>query len=202
LNEVSQKRGRWPHASSLIKKKLDDVVGSLNASLKRHSGEGRNPVTSGYSGCRIKSGMTNLGLFTKPTMFGNIIRGEIMKENVLLSAGQMLTEIPRETWEQHLEQAPKDISKTLGFMTDVHHLIRNFVVRELPRAGKPLSPNLISEELDLSLSKTIEILDELEKNLFFLVRNEQGDVTWAFPVTVDKTPHRMTFSTCERINAA
>jgi hypothetical protein len=125
-----------------------------------------------------------------------------MKENVLLSAGQMLTEIPRETWEQHVEQAPEDISKTLSFMTNAHHLVRNFVVRELPRIGKPLSPELISEELDMSLSKTIEILDELEKNLFFLVRNEKGEVTWTFPVTADKTPHRMAFSTGERINAA
>jgi hypothetical protein len=125
-----------------------------------------------------------------------------MKENVLLSAGQLFTEIPRETWEQHLEQAPKDIAKILSFMTNAHHLVRNFVVRELPIVGKPLSPGLISAELNLSLSKTIEIIDELEKNLFFLVRNEQGDVTWAFPVTADKTPHRMTFSTGERINAA
>jgi hypothetical protein len=125
-----------------------------------------------------------------------------MKENVLLSAGQMFTEIPRETWEQHVEQTPKDIAKTLSFMTKAHHLIRNFVVRELPRIGKPLSPELISAELNLPLSKTVEILDELEKNLFFLVRNEHGEVTWAFPVTADKTPHRMTFSTGERLNAA
>jgi hypothetical protein len=73
-----------------------------------------------------------------------------MKENVLLGAGQLFTEIPRETWEQHLEQAPKDISKILGFMTKAHHLVRNFVVRELPIVGKPLSPGLISEELKLS----------------------------------------------------
>jgi hypothetical protein len=80
----------------------------------------------------------------------NVNKGDIMRENVLLSAGQLFTEIPRETWEQHVKQAPEDIAKTLGFMTDVHHLIRDFVVRELPRAGKPLSPKLISEELDLS----------------------------------------------------
>ena len=125
-----------------------------------------------------------------------------MKEHVLLSAGQLFTEIPREKWEQRVAQAPKDIAKTLNFMTDAHHLIRNFVVRELPSFGKPLSPELISEGLDLSISSTVEILDELEKNLFFLVRNEQGEVTWAFPVTVDKTPHHMTFSTGKRLNAA
>ena len=79
---------------------------------------------------------------------------------------------------------------------------RNFVVRELPRTGKPIPPELISDELNLPLSKITEILDDLEKNLFFLVRNEQGEISWAFPVTADKTPHRLTFSTGERLNAA
>ena len=74
-----------------------------------------------------------------------------MKEKVLFSEGQKVKEIPRETWEQHVEQAPKDIAKTLSFMTKAHHLIRNFVVRELPKIGKPLSPELISAELNLSL---------------------------------------------------
>jgi hypothetical protein len=128
--------------------------------------------------------------------------GENMKENILSSAGNQLTEIPREIWEQHVDQTSKDIPKVLGFMTEAHHLIRYFVVRELPRIGKPIAPERISEELDIPLSRTIEILDDLEKNLFFLVRNEQGEISWAFPVTVDKTPHRLTFSTGERLNAA
>ena len=125
-----------------------------------------------------------------------------MKENILSSAGDQLTEIPREIWEQHVDQTSKDIPKVLGFMTEAHHLIRYFVVKELPRIGKPIAPERISEELDIPLSRTTEILDNLEKNLFFLVRNEQGEISWAFPVTVDKTPHRLTFSTGERLNAA
>jgi hypothetical protein len=73
---------------------------------------------------------------------------------------------------------------------------------ESPSDRKPIPPALISAELNMSLSKTIEILDELERNLFFLVRNDQGEISWAFPVTVDKTPHHLTFSTGERLNAA
>jgi hypothetical protein len=125
-----------------------------------------------------------------------------MKENILASAGNQLTEIPREIWEQHVAQTTQDISKKLGFMTKAHHLIRYFVVRELPRIGKPIPPELISDELSIPLSKTSEILDDLEKNLFFLVRNEQGEIAWAFPVTADKTPHQLTFSTGESLNAA
>ena len=125
-----------------------------------------------------------------------------MKENILASAGNQLTEIPGEIWQQHEKQTLQDISKVLGFMTKAHHLIRYFVVRELPRLGKPITPELISDELKIPIARTIEILDDLEKNLFFLVRNERGEISWAFPVTADKTPHQLTFSTGERLNAA
>ena len=125
-----------------------------------------------------------------------------MKENVLVRNGRKFIEMPRETWEKHIAQAPKDCSQILSFMTEEHHLIRYFVVRELPHIGKPIPPELISDELKMPLSMTNNILDDLEENLFFLVRNEQGEVSWAFPVTVDKTPHQLTFSTGERLNAA
>ncbi len=42
----------------------------------------------------------------------------------------------------------------------------------------------------------------LEKHMTFVFRNEQGAVTWAYPVTVDRTPHRVAFSTGERVYAA
>ena len=125
-----------------------------------------------------------------------------MKENVLMGKGRKFIEIPRETWEQHIAQASQDFAKILSFMTEEHHLIRYFVVKELPHIGRPIPPELISEELKMSLSRTTKILDDLEKNLFFLVRNEQGEVSWAFPVTADKTPHHLTFSTGERLNSA
>ncbi len=125
-----------------------------------------------------------------------------MKENVLMGKGRKFIELPRETWDQHIAQAPQDCAKILSFMTEEHHLIRYFVVKELPHIGKPIPPELISEELKISLSSTTKILDDLERNLFFLVRNEQGEVSWAFPVTADKTPHHLTFSTGERLNAA
>ena len=125
-----------------------------------------------------------------------------MQEYVISSDGHKFTEIPRQTWEQHVEQSPQEVSKVLSFMTEAHHSVRNFVVGKLPGIGKPIPPEMISKELNMSLSEATEILDDLEKNLFFLVRNEQGEVAWAFPVTAEKTPHQMTFSTGERLNAA
>ena len=91
---------------------------------------------------------------------------------------------------------------SLDFMSDDHHRVRNFVVSELPRAGKALPPAAIASRLDLTLEQVIKILDDLERHLVFLFRNPQGEVAWAYPVTVDQTPHRVTFSSGEKIYAA
>jgi len=91
----------------------------------------------------------------------------------------------------------------LAFMTPTHHAVRNCVVRELPRgSGAPLPAKRIAAMLRLELSRVIAVLDELERHLFFLIRNAAGDVTWAFPVTIAPTPHRLRFSTGERISGA
>jgi hypothetical protein len=94
------------------------------------------------------------------------------------------------------------MSDDLAFMTPHHHAVRNFVVRELPRHGAPLSPTQIARSLRLDAKVVTDLLDDLEKHLFFLVRNERGEVSWAFPVTSDRTPHRLRFSTGEQIFGA
>ena len=91
----------------------------------------------------------------------------------------------------------------LDFMTPQHHAVRNFVVRELPRNhARPLSPAQIARSLRLDLDSTASLLDDLERHLFFLVRDGRGDVSWAFPVTTEQTPHRLHFSTGESIFGA
>jgi len=91
----------------------------------------------------------------------------------------------------------------LAFMTTAHRTVRNFVVRELPRnGGRPLTPTQIASSLSLDSQSVPGLLDDLESHLLFLVRNVHGDVSWAFPVTSDRTPHRLRFSTGERIFGA
>lgn len=87
-------------------------------------------------------------------------------------------------------------------MTDEHHRVRDFVVRELPRIAEPVSPEVIGQSLNLEPDVLVPILDELEQKLTFLFRNQLGSVTWAYPVTVEKTPHSITFSSGEQIYAA
>ena len=104
---------------------------------------------------------------------------------------------------ENLEQAPAHIAHRLSFMSEDHHRVRNFVVSELPRhGGEALPSDTIGQRLKLAPERCESILQELERNLFFLVRDERGAVTWAFPVTVEPTPHRLRFSNGEEIYGA
>jgi hypothetical protein len=82
-------------------------------------------------------------------------------------------------------------------MSQDHHRVRDFAVTELARTGAPLSPEAIAAALGLPLTRTGTVLDDLERHLTFLFRNERGEVTWAYPVTVDETPHAARFSSGE-----
>src|SRR6266571_4358274 len=109
-----------------------------------------------------------------------------MRDIILIGRQEKILEVSAEAWKQHLANARQHSRTRLSFMTSDHHLVRNFVVRELPRnQGKPLNPEDISQRLSLPLSIVITILEDLEKHLFFLVRNDAGQVSWAFPVTSD-----------------
>jgi hypothetical protein len=125
-----------------------------------------------------------------------------MQEKVLLGRGKQMHEIPQAMWEGHLHQIPDHSRERLSFMTEQHHRVRYYAVRELVGLMKPLTPESISAALKLPLERVHVILEELEQKLFFLVRDEQGNVAWAYPVTVEPTPHRLRFSSGERLYAA
>lgn len=125
-----------------------------------------------------------------------------MERDILIADGRGFTELPRAEWDAQLRKVSEGSDDRLDFMTDDHHRVRYFAVRELALRGHPLRPEDFAEGLGLPPAEVVEILDELERRLFFLVRNDAGAVSWAFPVTIDKTPHKLTFSTGERLHGA
>ena len=126
-----------------------------------------------------------------------------MDKPLLLGFWRKLLRIPRAIWQKQVKKMAEETEENaLAFMSDEHHRVRDFVVLELPRAGNPLSPELIANRLSLPVERVVQILDELEKHMTFVFRDGQGAVEWAYPVTAAQTPHRVTFSTDETIYAA
>lgn len=125
-----------------------------------------------------------------------------MAEHILVGRGEGFLEIPRRAWESHFDNAKEHSHQRLAFMSDDHHRVRNYVVRELPVLGQAIPPQTIAEALNFPPAAVANILDELEENLTFLFRNTVGNVAWAYPVTVDETPHHVEFSSGERLYGA
>ncbi len=120
-----------------------------------------------------------------------------MKNTMLLGLARYLLPLPPFIWQKRVSG-----EANLDFMSVDHHRVRDFVVMEIPKVGKPLSPACIAQALDLPADRLSVILDDLEKHMAFLFRNPQGEVEWAYPVTAACTPHHIAFSTGERIDAA
>ena len=125
-----------------------------------------------------------------------------MSSKLMSGFWRFMLMVPPSLWEKQIAKTRKRIRRECEFMSDEHRLVHHYVVRELPRVGEPMVPEAIAEGLDMGLSRVKAILAELEEHMTFLVTNSDGSVIWAYPVTVEQTPHRVTFSTGERIYAA
>ena len=110
--------------------------------------------------------------------------------------------LPGMVWKKRVNGEKDHMTARLAFMSEDHHRVRNYVVRELPRLGAPITPARLAEDLVLPTERVAVILEQLERHLTFLFRNPAGDVAWAYPVTADETPHRITINGKEKLYAA
>jgi hypothetical protein len=114
-----------------------------------------------------------------------------MDQSVLVATGLKFDRRPLADWQGAVRRSTAGMRRRLAFMTADHHAVRNFAVRTLPEVQRPLPVDEIAGKLSLPVARVRQILEELERHLFFLVRNDGGEVAWAFPVTADPTPHEM-----------
>jgi hypothetical protein len=113
------------------------------------------------------------------------------EDSVLVGRGTSMDRIPAYHWRSHVAAATERISARLAFMSEEHHQVRRFAVREIAWKARPITEAEICSGLKLPRDRVHQILDELESRLFFLVRNSRGAVSWAYPFTADETPHRV-----------
>lgn len=125
-----------------------------------------------------------------------------MGNKLLAGVWRTMVGVPPFLWEKKIDKARQKVKMSTQFMSPEHRLVHHYVVLELPRVGEPIAAEKVARDLALSPERVEEILQDLEKHLTFLVRNDQGHVVWAYPVTVERTPHRITFGSGERLYAA
>ena len=125
-----------------------------------------------------------------------------MQNKLMAGVWRYMLGVPPFLWEKQIEKAVRKVERSTAFMSQEHRLVHHFVVREMPRLGRPVPPELVAQELALTADRVAEILMTLERRLTFLYRNSDGQVAWAYPGTVEETPHAVSFSSGEQLFAA
>ena len=125
-------------------------------------------------------------------------------KRVLLGFKRHMLPVP---WGIFRRAVPREAAKTRRALGGVNldqaqRQVHHFVVRDLPRLGRAMSPEHVADQLGMKLAQVVAIFDELERRMIYLFRPNGREVEWAYPVTVEETPHRLAFSSGERLYAA
>ena len=106
-----------------------------------------------------------------------------MADLILMGRGASIENIPLRDWERELSATPEHIARRLEFMSCDHHLVRNFVVRELPRLGRPISLAEISHALHLTRELYVErddFMEDAPKKFFRLSLGREVRLRYAY----------------------
>ncbi|MFC2177212.1 hypothetical protein ACFLRH_02215 [Actinomycetota bacterium] len=125
-----------------------------------------------------------------------------MSNTLLIRRKRRMLRVPSAIWKRNVRGDARRITARLEFMGPDHHRVRNFVVTELARIQQPLSAESIAQSLGLEPDRVVEVLDELEAQRTFTYRTDSHCVDWAYPVTAESTPHRVTLDSGDRFFAA
>ncbi len=121
---------------------------------------------------------------------------------VLVGRGAEIDAIPASAWWNALvEHLPRSRAR-FEQLPPLHRAVRRAAVLALVRTGRPVPARALADEVGAPLPEVRDALADLERWLFFLVRDAAGDVAWAFPFTAEPTPHRVSFSSGERLYGA
>lgn len=125
-----------------------------------------------------------------------------MFDSVLIRRNGRFFRVPGLLWRRTVRAEARRMRRRLGFMNRDHHRVRDFAVSEIARSGRPVSPAQVAAGAGLPESRVVPILDELERNMTFLFRRDGLRVDWAYPVTTERTPHRVCLDSGERFFGA
>ena len=124
------------------------------------------------------------------------------KRKMLMGIGGFMVPIPGMISGIGLKKSVEGIKARAALLSVEERRVHHFIVRKMAVVTEPITAELVSGELGLSLETVKNTIDKLEEMKTFLCRSDGPGVDWAYPLSLDNTGHRMTASTGERFFAA
>ena len=119
-----------------------------------------------------------------------------------IGIGKFMVPVPLVISNRGLEKAVSGAKAKARLLSEEERRVHHFVVKKMAVAKEPITAELISQELGISLEKVEKIIDKLEGLKTFVYRSDGKGINWAYPLSLENTSHRMTASTGEEFSAA
>ena len=119
-----------------------------------------------------------------------------------MGVGKFMLPIPLVISNKGLQKGVSGAEAKAGLLSEEEQKVHHFVVKKMADVQEPITAELISEELGISLKTVVKIIERLEVLKTFLYRSDGTGINWAYPLSLDNTGHRMTVSTGEQFSAA
>jgi hypothetical protein len=116
---------------------------------------------------------------------------------VRMGRGPAMELVPESDWWSALQGHMPAARRRFDALSPLQRAVRRAAVLLLAGTGRPVPPPALAAYVGAPLAEVTAALAELERRLFFIVRDGAGAVSWAFPVTAVATPHQLTFPTGE-----
>ena len=125
-----------------------------------------------------------------------------LEGHVQLGVGRFTLPMPAFIIRKMVRSGVKKAEIKAGRFSPMKRRIHHWVVKKLPEKQAPISAAQIAADLGYDLNTVAGIVDELEAEKTFLYRHNAEAINWAYPVTVESTPHHITFGSGESVYAA
>ena len=119
-----------------------------------------------------------------------------------IGIGKFMVPVPLVISNRGLEKGVSGAKAKARLLSEEERRVHHFVVKKMAVAKEPITAELISQELGISLEKVEKIIDKLEGLKTFVYRRDGKGINWAYPLSLENTSHRMTASTGEEFSAA
>ena len=121
---------------------------------------------------------------------------------MLMGIGIFMIPIPQVISNRGLEKGASGARAKAELLSEEERRVHYFVVKKMAVAKEPITAELVGEELDMPLERVEKTIDKLESLKTFLYRSDGKGISWAYPLSLENTGHKMTVSTGEEFFAA
>ena len=127
---------------------------------------------------------------------------ESVKHKLYMGYKGMMLPVPPVLSEKGARKGEKGAWENAESLTDLERQVHHFVVLKMVNAKEPITPDTISDEMQIPSEKVSAIINKLENLKTFIFRSDGKGIDWAYPLSLDNTGFWMTSSSGEGFFAA